>query len=568
MPSPSERGTPRCVLCSMHCAIGAARDGLGHVSTVYPSDLGEAAGACVRALTAARLVDAPGRIFAGRSAGRDASSAQQVLEDVARATEGFGRERIALVVDLNRPLEGVLATARLCKEVGVRFAAHVPAEDRPLVAAGLTACAPFPDIADCDLLLAVGDPFSTHPAVARRVRDMQFGARGRRLVCVDTACGRTFRAANEAVAVGPAKLAAFLAALAIACGADAVRRALGGKDASAVCEAVGLPADRIDALAADMRDAESVGILLSNSIGRYTAPRAAAAAVGALSEAVGARVWPLLVATNSAALPALKKSLGACELGDVVHDVQAGLLDALMVIGFDPALVLPERLWRPLRDRCRVVCWAGSLPGPFGAAADYLVPLALPWEEGGTVLGADGKAAAAPAWLARPFTVLTVGELAGRLAQLAGVAPPSEAGVGDVAAAGPPRAGVMEMVGPDVLAAHEPEQGRALVVGAPEPQGYTGGISLAESSWQVRLASEERAMLSPDLAGAVGLAGDGAVELGDGAPGPVPCRAAPEGEGRAAALPAHWPALRELLEWRARDGALEAAPAPVDVRKA
>ena len=38
-------------------------------------------------------------------------------------------------------------------------------------------------------------------------------------------------------------------------------------------------------------------------------------------------------------------------------------------------------------------------------------------------------------------------------------------------------------------------------------------------------------------------------------------------KGRAAALPAHWPALRELLQWRGADGAIEPAPALVQIKK-
>jgi len=40
MPSRSDDGVPRCLLCSMDCPIGAQDDGLGHVSTVFPAELG------------------------------------------------------------------------------------------------------------------------------------------------------------------------------------------------------------------------------------------------------------------------------------------------------------------------------------------------------------------------------------------------------------------------------------------------------------------------------------------------------------------------------------------------
>ena len=56
--------------------------------------------------------------------------------------------------------------------------------------------------------------------------------------------------------------------------------------------------------------------------------------------------------------------------------------------------------------------------------------------------------------------------------------------------------------------------------------------------------------------------------LTNGAETTVPCRTADGGEGRLVALPAHWDVLRELLQWRGADGAVEPAPALVDIRKA
>lgn len=567
MPSPSDNGTPRCLLCSMACSIGAQDDGFGHVSTLYPNDLGVAGGACVRALTAARLLRARERIFTGRK-GSEAALADEVMRALATGGSRFDAAQMAVLVDVNRPLEGVLAVAALCEMSGVGFAPCIPPQDEALVAAGLTSCPPFGELAACDLLLAVGDPFSSHPAVAGHVRDMQFGERGRRLVCIDAAWGRTSRGAEQALTVGPLKMAGFVAALAVACGAGAVAESLGGTSVEDICGALAIPVEQVTGLAADLKSADSVGIILSQSVGRYAAPAAVAAAVREMAGALEAKLWPLLVSTNSAVLPRLKEKFGAVGLGDVVREAESGRLKALLVVGVDPASVLPERLWGRLVEGCEVVAWAGSLRSPFAEQADFVVPLALAWEEEGTVLDAAGQPARFVPWMSRPSTVLTVNELMADLVGYAGGGALAASRVEELTTGIVARVPAQDLIGPAILEGEAPGKGQAIVIGSPEPHGYTGGISLAQSSWQTRLAAEERASLSPALADELDMSGPGLVELRNGLATTVACEAAAAGDGRVVALPAHWQALRELLQWRGVDGRIEPAPALVNIRKA
>ncbi len=567
MPSPSDKAVPRCLLCSMHCPIGASVDALGHLHTVFGPELGRDQGACVRALTAARLVDVPERIFAARSGGQ-ATSADAALRSLVSVAGDRGADGLAVMLDVNRPLEGVLAVAALCREAGVRLCACAPLEDLPLVRAGLTAGAPFEQIAECDFVLAVGDPFSSHPAVARPVRDMQFGERGNRLVCVDSAWGRTCRGANQAITVSPFKMAGFMSALATACGAESVGAALGVKSVEEICGMLDVPAASVASLAAGLKGAKSPGIVLSHSLGRYANGAAVAAAVKELAAAIGAKVWPLLVSTNSAVLPALKATFGSVELAELIRDVEGGRIRSLFVIGLDPLSMLPAKLWQTLSEGAELLGWAGSLESDVCGQARHVLPLAFPWEEGGTVLGPTGKPAESPAWLAAPPTVLTLKDLVGKAVSYAGVASAPAPGVDALLERAPDAAPTEELIGPEILEASEAGEGEALLVGASEPQGYTGGLSLASSNWQRRLAAEEAAVLSLELAAELGITGRGAVALTNGAETTVPCRTADGGEGRLVALPAHWDVLRELLQWRGADGAVEPAPALVDIRKA
>jgi NADH dehydrogenase/NADH:ubiquinone oxidoreductase subunit G len=550
----------------MDCPIGARDDGLGHVSTVFPADLGlERRGACVRGLTAARLLHAPERILRGRKGDQDVSAEAAVQELVAVGSR-YERSQTAVVVDVSRPLEGAVATAAFCADVGVRVALWAPPADLPLIRAGLRGCPPLAQVADCDLLLAVGDPFSTHPAIAHSARDMQFGARGRRLISVDTSFGRTARGATESLMVGPTKLAGFMAALAVECGAQEVASALGGRSAEDICGALNLDRERIASLAGRLKDADSVGVILSHNLGRYAAPSAVAGAVRELAGALNAPLWPLLLSANSAMLPRLKQRFGAVGAGQVIRDATAGRLKTLLLIGCDLASVLPERVWRPAVEACEVVGWAGPLEGPLAEAADVVVPLALPWEEDGTVLDTSGEPAAFPAWMDRPATALTVRELIEALARKAGTGMPHVASPAELArgeARGEPTA---DLIGEGILEAAELREGQALLVGAPEPQSYLGGLSLDCGHWQRRVMAEEKAIASTALAGELGVDESGVLTLFDGEERSVPCQAL-EGQGGAViAVPEHWQVLRDMIEWG--DGKLEPAPALVNVKPA
>jgi hypothetical protein len=128
-----------------------------------------------------------------------------------------------------------------------------------------------------------------------------------------------------------------------------------------------------------------------------------------------------------------------------------------------------------------------------------------------------------------------------------------------------------------VLDAAGPGKGEAWLVAAPETHGYTGGLSCFSVSWQQRMATQEKACLSPALAAEVGVEGAQVVKLSAAAPEggdshtSFPFRVAEERfyrQERVVTLPAHWKALRELLAWRL-DGkwAPQAAPAIVRVER-
>ena len=595
MPSLSEKQLSRCLLCAMHCPIGAELDRLGRVRTIFPADLGAAQGACVLGLTAGRLLTAENRIFHAQ-VGERRTDADDALQALAGRLAAAAADRVAILVDVNRPLEGIAAAVALRDQAlsGARLAAFIPPQDAPIASSGVGGCPPFAVIARCDLVLAVGDVCSSHPAVAMPLRDMQRAGRDNRLICVDTAPGRTVRAANESVLVSPARMAAFVCALAAAAGSQAIMDALGGIDSDEICRTAGLDAADVSRLAGAIKDAKSVGVLVSHTLGRYSAGTAVLAAAHELARLSGSKLWALPTSTGSAVLPSLSHSLGLEGMAPMLSAVEHGDIDLLIVVGFDPASVFPRRIWARWREHCETIAWAASLHSEFAVSADVLLPLAFAWEERGYIVAPEGGLQEFSGWIEPPAGVLRAEELMQCLGE--------KLGAGSLRAKRPATAGKLESlvsaraaekievwlwVGPEVLSVCEPVQGEAWLVGAPEPHGYTGGLSVSRLSWQERIRSEERARLSPSVAVDAGLEAGGIVELAGEPPGrrsgavasgeggaqvSFPCSPAkapatqPPWQGRVVSLPAHSDGLRECLAWRLDGGCSpEAQPAIVKV---
>jgi len=553
MPSVSEQTLPRCVLCGVHCPIGARLDAFGRAHTVYPADLGVTHGACVLALTAVRMFSAANRVFSpqagpslrpspnggGRRVGEAAVEA--ALDDLARRLSSVPPDQVALCVDINRPLEGIAAAAALRDQAlpGAQVSAFVPPQDWPFAATGLGAGPSHSEIAGCDLVLAVGDVFSSHPAMAGFVRDMQQARRQNRLISLDSAPGRTSRGADQAILLTPDRIAPFLCALAVAAGAGEVKSALGGLGAAEVCERAQLDAAAVDNLKKALTDAKSPGILVAANLGRYTNSTAVLSAACQLAQVCGGRLWPLPLGTNSAALGALNQALALQSTAATFDAIDSGQTKVLLVVGFDPASVFPPRMWSHWNRRCGTIAWAASLESDFADQARIVLPLALGWEESGHKLSPEGAAEPFAAWLPAPRGVLTVEDLMQGLAGRLGASALTIADMSKISALPAGSVSASAHISRDVVEVRRPPVAPAAwLVGAHEPHGYTGGLSTDGLDWQRRLESTVR------FGGATVAGGESRAQVPAGG-------VQSAGGATVVSLPAHWPQLRELVEWAA-----------------
>ncbi len=567
MSSQPERQLPRCALCSMCCPLGAEIDELGHVNSTFPVDLGVEQGSCVLGLTAARLLRAGNRIYNADCDGHR-MGVEEAVGEVAGRLSVFQDAQVAFVLDVNRPLEGIAAAAALRSRAlpASSLALFVPPEDEPFVRAGLGQCPPVDSLAECNMVVSIGDPFSSHPVVSRPIRDVQLRGRGRSFVSVDTALGRTARSADECILIDPFKLAGFLCAAAIECGSEDVREALGGASAEEVCGKLGLDAEGVRALAAGLKGADRAAIVISCARGRYANAGAVVRAAAQLASAADARLFALPVSPNTAAAGALTQRFDMVGLAGLLDRVENGELRALVVVGVDFANVLPAALWKELADKLDLLVWAGSLASEFGNQAQVVLPLALPWEESGHIVAPGGGPVACERWAEAPGGVLTAVELMKMLGEKLGAIPIEPEEPGELASA--PVAGPLrEEVNEAVFEVPELADGEAILIGAPEPYGYTGGISVSGGSWQRRMGALERATVSRCLAAEIALQEGECVTVGNGAEATLPCTLQDVGEAKVVALPSHRPDVRELLEWKVKAGRVEISPSVVRVSK-
>jgi hypothetical protein len=554
---------PRCLLCGMHCLVGVARDRFEHLRAVFPADMRIDQGACVLGLTAGRLISADERVFASRMDGEEVPL-RAALEALATRLKACDPARIALIVDVNRPVEGIASAHALAGQVlpGSSVSAFVPPQDAAVAEAGVSSMPPLAQVAERSLVVTVGDVCSSHPAITRLLRDMQRAERSNRWLSIDVAPSRTTRAADEAVVIRPEALAAFACAVAVAAGADDLAAALGESDIAAICQRAGLSRERVEDLAARIGKAEKPGFVVSSSLGRYSHAAGAVAAVGALAGACDGLAWVLPLCMNSFALPTLATSLELRPMGRLQEAIEGGRVDALVLVGFDPGAAFPERVWRAWLDRPEMVAWAGSLSCEFADAAGIAIPLALGWEESGSMVCRDGKLATFEPWACAPDAVPAVAELMKMVAAAMGAEELQPVAVAEAIRGDGARPSLADLVRPAVLDVPAVPNGCVAVVGAPEPQGYTGGLNLAQSPWQARVAGEEAACCP--------VATPGWAALGDPPGIAVACRPPRRGPYTeewtelVAAVPAHWPAARELLDWQVSpSGALVAEPRAV-----
>jgi hypothetical protein len=146
------------------------------------------------------------------------------------------------------------------------------------------------------------------------------------------------------------------------------------------------------------------------------------------------------------------------------------------------------------------------------------------------------------------------------IAEGLGAGPLDGVDVDDFADANGSLSPVSSCVSKAVLEGPVVEDGHCVVVGAPEPHAYTGGLSLENQPWQRRMAAEERAVVPSQSSWLCD--DDGMVRFEAGEGRIFPCTVE-EGVEGVVTIPAHRQDVSGLLEWNFKGGHIRVGPAIV-----
>ncbi|NQT89193.1 hypothetical protein HQ560_20655 [bacterium] len=529
----------RCLFCSLGCPCALE---LGPPPWVS-SPLQDGDGICARAYLIGTLTSHPERIHLathGANGRAKTVPVDHAIQAVCERIEGGGPT--AIVIDGTFPTEAVEAMLSLAACAPDTIGAvYLPASDEAMLA-GLTAAGwtegRLPG-ADCDVVLVVGDAFSTHPPIARSVLDAKHAARGNQLLVVSPFAGGTAGFATRAVTVEPGGEAALLLAVA---------RALGADVPDVETDSMPRAAEVAECLAA----AEAPAIVLSQAEGQSPNGHLAALAAARIASKIGAPLLPLFTAGNALGAHAAAARHKATPMAEVCRRAVAGAIHTLVIAGTDLVAAVPGLGLRAL-EAVEFCGAAASFPNATTAKADVALPLGLCCEEPGTVvLPCGGPVDAMPA--VPPIGgALTVAELVGRMRDRL---PTAE----DRPASDAPEAQ------PWALAAG-PDGDGMLLVGAGNVVDFADGSLSAHSDWAQACRPEPILALNPADCTRLGLCGGAQARLRT-AGGECLTRVdatcdVPVG---VAAVAVNCPQTRNLFHWMAdpQTVALRCGPVPID----
>ena len=541
--------TTRCMFCSLNCPLGLKSETRERFSPDYaPRDGVYEGRQCFRGHYVSQLLAHPERLNRPmiRSNGDlKAADWETSFSHLAQRLGDASAGGLSVLIDAQMPNEHIEACLRIAQSamgtdlVGV----YLPAPDEGL----LEGLADFQDVkadpdtlARVDTVLAVGDPFATHPVIAKRILDTKAARRSNRLIVIDCMTGKTLRFADQQLLVAPGVEARVL---------DAIRSALDGGQTDDLVHGTGLTTGDVARAANGFREAERPLIILSAPEGRSPDARQLARSAGELARVAGARILALFAYGNAPGAWRMARREGALTCGQWLAGTRTRGVAATLLVGIDLARAVPERVWSPVLAEGGVVAAAAALPGRTFKRAEVVFPMSLWCEMDGAL---DSYA-------------LSGLKQTGAACVPSGARDPSEILAG--------------------LAEPLPQSGETAVADeqlsdeAPEPEGdltlvsYLGHLDFADGALTRRLdwvqAMEPRARLfiNPTDAERLGVCdGDMAHVAAVESAAELAAHVSDDVPAGVVAAPMGFPEVRELMSWNVRaDSTVDVGPSRVSV---
>jgi len=428
-----DRRESKCLFCSACCSVGVRLGPAATLQPDYPPAGDGRVGICSRGHYVVELLNHPQRLTGAYLRINGKRELAQTVEGVRAASTrlkdlGMGAH-IGVIVDGNLPCEALAALSQFTTEVlkSENFSIYIPPVDRAVlegIGATQAAALSLTELAACDVILAVGDPFSMIPVMARPVQDARNAQRGNRLIVIDPLFGRAAKYATDHLAVNPGAEALALAAIANESGAAGdLASALKKRTPAAVAETLGLHAAAVSSAAQAVKDAKSLGVIIGLAEGATSDPRTVALIAATMAEAKGGGIVPAVSYGNAVGAFRVAQSVGALPAGKLLKEAESGKLKALLVFGKDLLHGFAADDWANALSNLDFLAAALPIPGKISNIASVTLPLALWFEDEGTVIDFSGTRSEIVSLMQPPGAARTALELAEEIA--AEVAPGS-----------------------------------------------------------------------------------------------------------------------------------------------
>ena len=421
MSSDKEISQTHCLFCSLLCPMGVEFHERDVAFPFYSRDNGRA---CSRGSLSAELLFHRDRLnvaYIGKGDERKPTSISEALSYTAERLKALGQEA-AIVVDGNLSCEAILKAADFAKNVlnTENFAVYLPPSDRGILQGLFASGAPLfreEDLLDCDAILAVGDPFSSHPPISKVIHDFRFKDRANRLLVADSHRGKTAEFTFDFYQLPPGGEDAFL---------RKVAEGLASGEEKALLEGLPEPEEEAPAQAADAcQEALAKAGKVAVSVALGWAKNSRAEVIGALAGIIARQkggVLPLLLYGNAQGAYRLMQNLEVRPLGGLLSEIKEGKVKGLLSVGINLASRLPESLSKSL-EGLEFLAQTASLNEGTLPDGDVVMPMALFLEESGTVLDGSGNKRQIKALLPPPKGAVASAEIFDALAQKLEAAP-------------------------------------------------------------------------------------------------------------------------------------------------
>jgi len=383
----------KCLFCSLRCPVAVSLDA---EQTAHPEYVDrEDARLCFRGHYVAELLSHPARLSRPLERAKAGQRETDLRSAIALAVERMSAVaqpgQVGVVVDGNRSAESVAAALDFARDaLGSPYGAvYLPPSDEELLrGAGMDAGALDPaELAQCDVILAIGDPFATHPVIAKPIIDAMQRERANRLAVIDCCRGRTARFATDFVQVPCGQewqaLEALASELNVAVPAEA-----GDPAVSADEQLKG----RMAGVAAAVAAAEQLGIVISLPTGHSAHLVRVARLAAALHEARGGVFAPLYTYGAAASSWLVAQQQQALPMGSLCEAVRGGAVKALILYGVDLFSAVPSALALEAACSLPFLAVCSPLANRTSGKADVVFPAAFWFEESGSLATRNGDA--------------------------------------------------------------------------------------------------------------------------------------------------------------------------------